>query len=99
MEKQGAMPFVWRESSHSVNIPRPCGWISFGFVHDGPGIGRRWSSVRVMPAKTRYAHISMQIISSQGGGLNICLTHGRSEERRVGKECVDTGWTRWSPYH
>src|SRR3546814_15883357 len=28
-------------------------------------------------------------------------SHGvaRSEERRVGKECVSTGITRWSPYH
>src|SRR3546814_15574321 len=24
---------------------------------------------------------------------------GRSEERRVGKECVSTCSTRWSPYH
>src|SRR3546814_13093753 len=24
---------------------------------------------------------------------------GRSEERRVGKECVRTGRSRWSPYH
>src|SRR3546814_18074084 len=23
----------------------------------------------------------------------------RSEERRVGKECVSTGSSRWSPYH
>src|SRR3546814_10993056 len=23
----------------------------------------------------------------------------RSEERRVGKECVSTCWSRWSPYH
>src|SRR3546814_4930652 len=29
-----------------------------------------------------------------------CLTHGlRSEERRVGKECVSTCRSRWSPYH
>src|SRR3546814_11945618 len=26
-------------------------------------------------------------------------TSGRSEERRVGKECVSTGRSRWSPYH
>src|SRR3546814_7427117 len=25
--------------------------------------------------------------------------HGRSEERRVGKECVSTVRSRWSPYH
>src|SRR3546814_18945395 len=26
------------------------------------------------------------------------LTSDRSEERRVGKECVSTGRSRWSPY-
>src|SRR3546814_18757385 len=26
-------------------------------------------------------------------------TYGRSEERRVGKECVSTCRSRWSPYH
>src|SRR3546814_5216765 len=26
-------------------------------------------------------------------------TDGRSEERRVGKECVSTCRSRWSPYH
>src|SRR3546814_3913963 len=26
-------------------------------------------------------------------------THWRSEERRVGKECVSTCRSRWSPYH
>src|SRR3546814_14167445 len=28
-----------------------------------------------------------------------CLTETRSEERRVGKECVSTCRYRWSPYH
>src|SRR3546814_8178388 len=27
------------------------------------------------------------------------LVHVRSEERRVGKECVSTCRSRWSPYH
>src|SRR3546814_9655439 len=27
------------------------------------------------------------------------VTPGRSEERRVGKECVSTCRSRWSPYH
>src|SRR3546814_14210830 len=31
-----------------------------------------------------------------GGGWKIAR---RSEERRVGKECVSTGRSRWSPYH
>src|SRR3546814_15390062 len=40
-------------------------------------------------------------------GLNLSATRhdqnhrwlGRSEERRVGKECVSTCRSRWSPYH
>src|SRR3546814_15580905 len=31
--------------------------------------------------------------------LHAWLTAGRSEERRVGKECVSTCRSRWSPYH
>ena len=27
------------------------------------------------------------------------VSEGRSEERRVGKECVTTCRSRWSPYH
>src|SRR3546814_14573892 len=27
------------------------------------------------------------------------ISHFRSEERRVGKECVSTCRSRWSPYH
>src|SRR3546814_9402564 len=34
------------------------------------------------------------------GKLAALLTrHARSEERRVGKECVSTCRSRWSPYH
>src|SRR3546814_14570401 len=29
----------------------------------------------------------------------ICQAAARSEERRVGKECVSTGRSRWAPYH
>src|SRR3546814_15715410 len=31
--------------------------------------------------------------------LSLHSTAGRSEERRVGKECVSTCRSRWSPYH
>src|SRR3546814_1214198 len=31
--------------------------------------------------------------------LPPCRRLGRSEERRVGKECVSTCRSRWSPYH
>src|SRR3546814_16375062 len=32
-------------------------------------------------------------------GTDIDLTATRSEERRVGKECVSPCRSRWSPYH
>src|SRR3546814_16667219 len=35
--------------------------------------------------------------TAPGGG--IVIAHARSEERRVGKECVSTCRSRWSPYH
>src|SRR3546814_14799860 len=33
------------------------------------------------------------------GALDAPTAKGRSEERRVGKECVSTCRSRWSPYH
>src|SRR3546814_14814806 len=33
------------------------------------------------------------------GYLSMLVALSRSEERRVGKECVSTCRSRWSPYH
>src|SRR3546814_15769175 len=37
--------------------------------------------------------------SGGNGGASPPSPHTRSEERRVGKECVSTCRSRWSPYH
>ena len=34
-----------------------------------------------------------------GNGLSIVTARSRSEERRVGKECLRLCRSRWSPYH
>src|SRR3546814_4506692 len=41
------------------------------------------------------------VMESQFVSANVRLGHDprRSEERRVGKECVSTCRSRWSPYH
>src|SRR3546814_6272518 len=39
------------------------------------------------------AHQLLELILDRG------IVAGRSEERRVGKECVSTCRSRWSPYH
>src|SRR3546814_17909462 len=38
-------------------------------------------------------------IGAHGLGILRAMAAGRSEERRVGKECVSTCRSRWSPYH
>src|SRR3546814_3177191 len=38
-------------------------------------------------------------LNTQRRPMRRRLRFGRSEERRVGKECVSTCRSRWSPYH
>src|SRR3546814_12495088 len=40
-----------------------------------------------------------ELIMSSAFGLHAGFGAMRSEERRVGKECVSTCRSRWSPYH
>src|SRR3546814_18595532 len=40
-----------------------------------------------------------QVIRRRRDESEIVERNGRSEERRVGKECVSTCRSRWSPYH
>src|SRR3546814_14295266 len=39
------------------------------------------------------------LLAANVRGVFLTVTEGRSEERRVGKECVSTCRSRWSPYH
>src|SRR3546814_14781960 len=56
----------------------------------GPkGFGQRRKSQRAVKTFTGFHHFQ---------GI-ITLRDKRSEERRVGKECVSTCRSRWSPYH
>src|SRR3546814_16327852 len=41
--------------------------------------------------------LGMNIFGNQKGGIKVASAS--SEERRVGKECVSTCRSRWSPYH
>src|SRR3546814_10306966 len=40
--------------------------------------------------------VLQRVVVEEGG---IAAHENRSEERRVGKECVSTCRSRWSPYH
>src|SRR3546814_7411883 len=45
------------------------------------------------------SHPAKQFMIAVKGWFNSCANVDRSEERRVGKECVSTCRSRWSPYH
>ena len=45
-------------------------------------------------------HRAAAFLDKGGTGKTTTVAHlGRSEERRVGKECQSTCRSRWSPYH
>src|SRR3546814_3663814 len=46
----------------------------------------------------RHNHSAGGLIQTSGN-ISILKSLYRSEERRVGKECVSTFRSRWSPYH
>src|SRR3546814_4378942 len=58
----------------------------------------------VFPTSLLMAAAEVYVVASVANiGWNLLLVlsigSGRSEERRVGKECVSTCRSRWSPYH
>src|SRR3546814_6352874 len=58
-------------------------------VQNGPGAGQvRWSGSGGNPKLRPYIAVGTDLAWEK-----------RSEERRVGKECVSTCRSRWSPYH
>src|SRR3546814_16463793 len=57
---------------------------------------------RCSPARkggARRSDGAIEVILARIGGTADDLLGRRSEERRVGKECVSTCRSRWSPYH
>src|SRR3546814_2608038 len=67
----------------------PLRWRSFGANRE-----RQSWSTGSCAAPSSYGRCSFSSSARAG-----CSTLQRSEERRVGKECVSTCRSRWSPYH
>src|SRR3546814_16725577 len=58
------------------------------------------SRERVVERRSKRAADRMRHrIAERSGEIGCRLADQRSEERRVGKECVSTCRSRWSPYH
>src|SRR3546814_17928176 len=76
------------------------------------GLGTRYRAQADAPSDSETATPTVNVVFSLSGTVNRdCsfyagnnsnarnIDFGRSEERRVGKECVSTCRSRWSPYH
>src|SRR3546814_12710185 len=64
-------------------------------------LGRLANSAGRSPCRTAYLHTDFRSITPVGRQLSVrgwFVSEERSEERRVGKECVSTCRSRWSPY-
>ena len=64
-----------------------------GAVH-----ARFGASVRVRGGPARFGHLKLEP-AQEAVESPAELMLGRSEERRVGKECPQLCRSRWSPYH
>src|SRR3546814_20629391 len=69
-------------------------------------IGRPVSGLTLRGAVTyvdskvlRFVGINNERVLADYSGSSLPFSPKRSEERRVGKECVSTCSSRWSPYH
>src|SRR3546814_8573334 len=55
---------------------------------------------RPLAAHGKRGAVSLACVKAEEDhGQETIRIEGRSEERRVGKECVSTCRSRWSPYH
>src|SRR3546814_4465019 len=64
----------------------------------GNGI-ERVADVRAFPRSRTNPQFNGDTLPASLTEAGIDYVHLRSEERRVGKECVSTCRSRWSPYH
>src|SRR3546814_1033542 len=51
------------------------------------------------PAPDIQQRLALAIVGRSPVARQLAFARERSEERRVGKECVSTCRSRWSPYH
>src|SRR3546814_12690258 len=88
-----AVPGSLREGAYALGMSR----LQTGLRVIVPGAFSGITAAYVL-GMSRAVGETMVLAVAAGQGPNLTLDP-RSEERRVGKECVSTCRSRWSPYH
>src|SRR3546814_11644098 len=84
----GAQWIAWRTGRPAIALMLIAGIVAgpvLGLIHPEQDFGS---------LREPFIKLAVAVILFEGG-----LTLKRSEERRVGKECVSPCRSRWSPYH
>src|SRR3546814_17702810 len=89
---------AWRGDIASFLLIAPLGASAFLlFAIPNSPLAQPWSAVVGNTASALAAIAVLQF--ALPATISVGLAVGRSEESRVGKECVSTCRSRWSPYH
>src|SRR5574338_1402402 len=91
--------FVGSDSGFAVTGSPPAGWTQVGSIQNAPGgdnSGAVFWARRGGTGPASFTDTWSSIFSGNERVRSVLIVYrGRSEERRVGKECR----SRWSPYH
>src|SRR3546814_9317120 len=88
------LPIVFGAVSDLTGIWTSCFMVLFALV----GVALAWMHIAIRQMEQKASGIDARSLPQfpEMAGLH---DETRSEERRIGKECVSTGRSRWSPYN
>src|SRR3546814_5792516 len=89
----------WSSDVCSSDLPEHAGGGLYGDLIRYTQARFRALGYRRMKVSTQVWNLAVQKVWSREGFSLVQAYDTRSEERRVGKECVSTCRSRWSPYH
>src|SRR3546814_15371121 len=91
---------LFRLAGYSIEQNVDYGGQEFDIIATKDEIGKLKSRIAIECKFRKAGTVGNQDVFDFLNAFRACAdSYGRSEERRVGKECVSTCRSRWSPYH
>src|SRR3546814_14142398 len=86
-------------SSDLIDLAKACSNCGQGPAWTEPRNFNLMFKTHMGPVEDSAAAVYLRPETAQGMFVDFVTVQARSEERRVGKECVSTCRSRWSRYH